>query len=146
MQYFQNIFDKPFSNALFCRTSSVSYDCCQENGCHKYFYTHHRYYARKVKDIFTVGQLCPKYEVHGPNSKRANNHIRDFLQVTFFIICKSNGTKLCVLVQFSTLNVGRINVGRIFDLAKYLVACFFAKFEFIPLISLFFDFNVTIIW
>jgi len=40
-----------------------------------------RYNVRKVKDIFTVGQLCPKYEVHGPNSKRANNHIRDFLQV-----------------------------------------------------------------
>lgn len=32
-------------------------------------------------DIFVVGQECPLYEVPGPNSKRANTHIRDFLQV-----------------------------------------------------------------
>lgn len=42
------------------------------------------YYVRNVKDIFTVGQLCPKYEVPGPNSKRANNHIRDFLQIFIY--------------------------------------------------------------
>ena len=27
-------------------------------------------------------QECPLYEVPGPNSKRANNFIRDFLQVS----------------------------------------------------------------
>ena len=32
-------------------------------------------------DIFVVGQQCPLFEVPGPNSKRANTHIRDFLQV-----------------------------------------------------------------
>lgn len=48
------------------------------------FKTPQGFHARNVKDIFTVGQLCPKYEVHGPNSKRANNHIRDFLQVFIY--------------------------------------------------------------
>ena len=45
-----------------------------------------RFYVRHVKDIFTTGQMCPKYEVPGPNSKRANNHIRDFLQVNQSIL------------------------------------------------------------
>ena len=40
-----------------------------------------RYYIRDVKTIFTVGQECPKFEVPGPNSKKANIHARDFLQV-----------------------------------------------------------------
>jgi len=35
-----------------------------------------------VKTIFTVGQECPKFEVPGPNSKKANIHARDFLQVS----------------------------------------------------------------
>ncbi|XP_015772967.1 PREDICTED: transcription initiation factor TFIID subunit 1-like [Acropora digitifera] len=39
------------------------------------------YYIRDVKTIFTVGQECPKFEVPGPNSKKANIHARDFLQV-----------------------------------------------------------------
>ena len=34
-----------------------------------------------MKTIFTVGQECPKFEVPGPNSKKANIHARDFLQV-----------------------------------------------------------------
>jgi len=52
--------------------------------------TSHGWYVRNVKDIFTVGQLCPKYEVPGPNSKRANNHIRDFLQIFIYrLFCKS---------------------------------------------------------
>ncbi len=29
-----------------------------------------------------AGQECPLYEVPGPNSKRANNFTRDFLQVS----------------------------------------------------------------
>ena len=33
--------------------------------------------------MFTAGQQCPLYEVPGPNSKRANNFTRDFLQVRY---------------------------------------------------------------
>lgn len=43
--------------------------------------TRHGYYIREIVDIFVVGQECPLFEVPGPNSKRANTHIRDFLQV-----------------------------------------------------------------
>ena len=43
--------------------------------------TRQHYYVREVDVIFTVGQELPLYEVPGPNSKRANNFIRDFLQV-----------------------------------------------------------------
>lgn len=39
------------------------------------------YYIREVETIFAVGQQCPLMEVPGPNSKRANNFARDFLQV-----------------------------------------------------------------
>ena len=39
------------------------------------------YYIREVETIFAVGQQCPLMEVPGPNSKRANNFSRDFLQV-----------------------------------------------------------------
>lgn len=45
--------------------------------------TRHGYYVREIVDIFVVGQECPLFEVPGPNSKRANTHIRDFLQVSF---------------------------------------------------------------
>lgn len=41
----------------------------------------HAYYIREIDALFTSGQLCPLYEVPGPNSKRANNFVRDFLQV-----------------------------------------------------------------
>lgn len=34
--------------------------------------------------MFTVGQECPLYEVPGPNSKKANNFTRDFLQVFIY--------------------------------------------------------------
>lgn len=43
--------------------------------------TRHGYYVREIVDMFVVGQECPLFEVPGPNSKRANTHIRDFLQV-----------------------------------------------------------------
>ncbi|XP_035383050.1 transcription initiation factor TFIID subunit 1 isoform X1 [Electrophorus electricus] len=46
--------------------------------------TRHGYFIREVLDIFVVGQECPLYEVPGPNSKRANTHIRDFLQVFIY--------------------------------------------------------------
>ncbi|TPP67234.1 Transcription initiation factor TFIID subunit 1 [Fasciola gigantica] len=36
---------------------------------------------RYIPNIFTVGQEIPLMEVPGPNSKRANNFVRDFLQV-----------------------------------------------------------------
>ncbi|XP_061595815.1 transcription initiation factor TFIID subunit 1 isoform X1 [Cololabis saira] len=46
--------------------------------------TRHGYYIRELVDMFVVGQECPLYEVPGPNSKRANTHIRDFLQVFIY--------------------------------------------------------------
>ncbi|KAM4662387.1 transcription initiation factor TFIID subunit 1 isoform 3-T3 [Discoglossus pictus] len=42
------------------------------------------YYIRDLVDIFVVGQECSLFEVPGPNSKRANTHIRDFLQVFIY--------------------------------------------------------------
>nr|XP_022324480.1 transcription initiation factor TFIID subunit 1-like isoform X2 [Crassostrea virginica] len=42
------------------------------------------YFIREVNTIYTVGQECPLFEVPGPNSKRANNFIRDFLQVFIY--------------------------------------------------------------
>ncbi|XP_052795206.1 transcription initiation factor TFIID subunit 1-like [Mya arenaria] len=50
-------------------------------------------YVREVETIFTVGQEGPLYEVPGPNSKRANNFIRDFLQVFIYrLFWKSKDT------------------------------------------------------
>ncbi|XP_048838962.1 transcription initiation factor TFIID subunit 1 isoform X2 [Brienomyrus brachyistius] len=46
--------------------------------------TRQGYYIREIVDIIVVGQECPLYEVPGPNSKRANTHIRDFLQVFIY--------------------------------------------------------------
>ncbi|XP_065085735.1 transcription initiation factor TFIID subunit 1-like isoform X2 [Ochlerotatus camptorhynchus] len=46
--------------------------------------TRSNYYIREVDAIFTAGQECPLYEVPGPNSKRANNFVRDFLQVFIY--------------------------------------------------------------
>uniref|UniRef100_A0A3P9LNK7 Transcription initiation factor TFIID subunit 1 n=1 Tax=Oryzias latipes TaxID=8090 RepID=A0A3P9LNK7_ORYLA len=43
--------------------------------------TRQGYFIRELVDIIVVGQECPLFEVPGPNSKRANTHIRDFLQV-----------------------------------------------------------------
>lgn len=45
---------------------------------------HDQYYIREVEVIFTVGQELPIIEVPGPNSKKANNFIRDFLQVYIY--------------------------------------------------------------
>uniref|UniRef100_T1IVK3 Transcription initiation factor TFIID subunit 1 n=1 Tax=Strigamia maritima TaxID=126957 RepID=T1IVK3_STRMM len=42
------------------------------------------YFIREVESTFTVGQLCPLYEVPGPNSKRATTFVRDFLQVYIY--------------------------------------------------------------
>ncbi|KAK3100550.1 hypothetical protein FSP39_021637 [Pinctada imbricata] len=41
-------------------------------------------FIREINTIYTVGQEIPLYEVPGPNSKRANNFIRDFLQVFIY--------------------------------------------------------------
>uniref|UniRef100_A0A3Q3GWW7 Transcription initiation factor TFIID subunit n=1 Tax=Labrus bergylta TaxID=56723 RepID=A0A3Q3GWW7_9LABR len=46
--------------------------------------TRHGLYIREIVDIIVVGQACPLFEVPGPNSKRANTHIRDFLQVFIY--------------------------------------------------------------
>jgi transcription initiation factor TFIID subunit 1 len=46
--------------------------------------TRQNFYIRDVSHIFTVGQLCPLMEVPGPNSKKANNFMRDFLQVFIY--------------------------------------------------------------
>lgn len=43
--------------------------------------------------LFVAGQECPLYEVPGPNSKRANNFVRDFLQVFIYrLFWKSRDT------------------------------------------------------
>lgn len=42
------------------------------------------YWIREIDTIFTVGQELPIIEVPGPNSKKANNFIRDFLQVYIY--------------------------------------------------------------
>ncbi|XP_075681101.1 TATA-box binding protein associated factor 1 [Dermatophagoides pteronyssinus] len=46
--------------------------------------TRDNYHIREVETIYTVGQELPLYEVPGPNSKKANNFMRDFLQVFIF--------------------------------------------------------------
>lgn len=46
--------------------------------------TRDNYYIRDVETVFTVGQELPIVEVPGPNSKKANNFIRDFLQVYIY--------------------------------------------------------------
>jgi transcription initiation factor TFIID subunit 1 len=46
--------------------------------------TRNNYFIREVSTIFTVGQQLPLFEVPGPNSKKANNFIRDFLQVFIY--------------------------------------------------------------
>ncbi|OTF75547.1 transcription initiation factor TFIID subunit 1-like protein [Euroglyphus maynei] len=46
--------------------------------------TRDNYYIREVETIYTIGQELPLYEVPGPNSKKANNFMRDFLQVFIF--------------------------------------------------------------
>lgn len=43
-----------------------------------------QFHIREVETIFTVGQELPIIEVPGPNSKKANNFIRDFLQVYIY--------------------------------------------------------------
>jgi transcription initiation factor TFIID subunit 1 len=44
--------------------------------------TRNQFFIREVDALFVAGQECPLYEVPGPNSKRANNFVRDFLQVS----------------------------------------------------------------
>lgn len=46
--------------------------------------TRQQYFIREIDALFAAGQECPLYEVPGPNSKRANNFIRDFLQVFIY--------------------------------------------------------------
>jgi len=46
--------------------------------------TRNEFSIREVNAFFSTGQECPLYEVPGPNSKRANNFIRDFLQVFIY--------------------------------------------------------------
>ncbi|XP_055587369.1 transcription initiation factor TFIID subunit 1 isoform X2 [Uranotaenia lowii] len=46
--------------------------------------TRSSYFVREIDALFTAGQECPLYEVPGPNSKRANNFVRDFLQVFIY--------------------------------------------------------------
>lgn len=50
--------------------------------------TRQQYYIREVDALYVAGQECPLYEVPGPNSKRANNFVRDFLQVHFDLLQK----------------------------------------------------------
>lgn len=59
--------------------------------------TRHGYFIRELADIFVVGQECPLFEVPGPNSKRANTHIRDFLQVRFIVSSISESSPVLML-------------------------------------------------
>lgn len=67
------------------------------------------YYIREVETIYTVGQELPLFEVPGPNSKRANNFVRDFLQVSFAFLssCRYCGTwpKLHAAVTYVCLHM-----------------------------------------
>ena len=48
---------------------------------------------RECNAFFVSGQQCPLYEVPGPNSKKANNFTRDFLQVFIYrLFWKSRDT------------------------------------------------------
>lgn len=64
--------------------------------------TRQSYYIREAEALFTAGQECPLYEVPGPNSKRANNFIRDFLQVylKFVKTLKCCNLKCCLVYTF----------------------------------------------
>ncbi|KAL0280152.1 UNVERIFIED_CONTAM: hypothetical protein PYX00_001531 [Menopon gallinae] len=55
--------------------------------------TRRQYWIREINALFVAGQECPLYEVPGPNSKRANNFVRDFLQVFIYrLFWKSKDT------------------------------------------------------
>ena len=46
--------------------------------------TRNEFSIREAAAFFVSGQQCPLYEVPGPNSKKANNFTRDFLQVFIY--------------------------------------------------------------
>jgi hypothetical protein len=73
----------------------------------------HAYYIREIDALFTSGQLCPLYEVPGPNSKRANNFVRDFLQV------KTNFLPYCNLFLFKYIFFLSVGFHLSFVLEKY---------------------------
>ena len=61
------------------------------------------FYIREVRDIFTVGQECPKIEVPGPNSKQDKAFQRDFLTVRTVLLtghthcaARSSSTAWCM--------------------------------------------------
>ncbi|XP_015118344.1 transcription initiation factor TFIID subunit 1 isoform X2 [Diachasma alloeum] len=55
--------------------------------------TRQRYFIREINALFVAGQECPLYEVPEPNSKRATNFVRDFLQVFIYrLFWKSRDT------------------------------------------------------
>ncbi|XP_015433770.1 PREDICTED: transcription initiation factor TFIID subunit 1 [Dufourea novaeangliae] len=59
--------------------------------------TRQQYYIREMDALFVAGQECPLYEVPGPNSKRANNFVRDFLQVFIYrLFWKAHNTPRCI--------------------------------------------------
>ena len=53
--------------------------------CEYFFNFRRQYWIREINALFVAGQECPLYEVPGPNSKRANNFVRDFLQVRIYL-------------------------------------------------------------
>ncbi|GLH03339.1 Transcription initiation factor TFIID subunit 1 [Gryllus bimaculatus] len=53
--------------------------------------TRKQYYIREINALFVAGQECPLYEVPSPNSKKAGNFIKDFLQAFIYrLFWKSN--------------------------------------------------------
>ncbi|CAK9302809.1 unnamed protein product [Gordionus sp. m RMFG-2023] len=55
--------------------------------------TRNGYFLRQIKDIFTVGQECPLIEVPCPNSKKANQFLRDFLHVFLMRLFRASPEK-----------------------------------------------------
>ncbi|XP_029644075.1 transcription initiation factor TFIID subunit 1 isoform X1 [Octopus sinensis] len=70
-----------FENNLF---RAPVYEHCMPETDFLIIRTRQHYYIRELTCIYIVGQECALYEVPGPNSKRANNFIRDFLQVFIY--------------------------------------------------------------
>ena len=83
--------------------------------------TRNEYSIREVDGNFIVGQECPIYEVPGPNSKKANNFTRDFLQVFIYRLFWSSKVSTVWKIQhFSVTQILReINFGGFYELLLF---------------------------
>lgn len=76
----------PFTSTLFLTLTFFLYVLTTSEcflylvlGCNIFIFS---FYIREIKDLFVVGQECPKVEVPAPNSKTVNQFQKDFLQVS----------------------------------------------------------------